>query len=209
MPFHWIDFCLIIILGLFTLFGFVKGFTQRVFSMASWGGAIFGTFKLYPILKPLVVQYIVSGTTATVLTSSILFIVLLVLLKVGTTWLSTLIHKSPLKGLDRFLGMILGFGIGVIILCLGGIIVHVFVPQTYYPSDLHRSFLWPWLTKGQLYIQELNSAQKKNLKTEELFKDLPSLSFRDPLSKETFSSSEVRYDDKERSQLNNLIEKNT
>jgi uncharacterized membrane protein required for colicin V production len=208
MTFHWIDFFLIIILGLFALVGFVKGFTQRVFSIASWGGAIFGTFKLYPILKPLVVQYIASGTTATVLTSAILFIVLLVLLKVSTTGLSNLIHKSPLKGLDRLLGMILGIGIGAIILCLMGMIVHVFVPQTYHPKDLDRSLLWPWMIKGQHYIEELNNVQKKNLATEGLFKDLPSLSLPESLSKDP-DLTEVHYDDKERSQLDTLIEKNT
>lgn len=203
MTFHWIDFCLVIILGLFSLVGFVKGFTQRVLSILSWGGAIFGTFKLYPLTRPLVVQYIASGTTATVLTSAFLFIVFLVLLKVATTAFSNLIHKSPLKGLDRFLGMILGFGLGAFVLCLLGIMVQIFVPQTYYPKNLQNSLLCPWITKGQTYIEGISPLQKKNLETPEFLKKLPSL----PEGKGIHTTG-ASYDKKERAQLNKLIERN-
>jgi membrane protein required for colicin V production len=205
MTFHWIDIFLIIILGLFALIGFVKGFTQRVLSLLSWGGAIFGTFKLYPLTRPFIVHHIAGGTTATVLTSAFLFVTLLLLLKLITTAFSNLIQRSPLKGLDRLLGMVFGLGIGAFVLCLFGIIVQIFVPQSYYPKNLQNSILWPWITKGQTYIEDLSPLQKKDIKAPDLFKTVSALTNQKPAPQK----EEAHYDQKERSQLDKLIAKNT
>ena len=152
--FNWLDALIILAIILFGLIGFVKGFTQRVLSLVSWAAAIGLSFKAYPFLKPLVERYIASGTTAIVLTSAVVFVALLVVFKLLAHALSALIHKSPLKGLDRFLGIIVGLAMGAFIISIVAIAVHAFFKPTHTPEVIRTSKIWPFVLEGQQYIEK-------------------------------------------------------
>ena len=193
---NWIDIAIILSLGLFSLIGFVKGFTQRILSLISWGGSILLSFRLFPYLRPLIAQY-VSGTTATVLTSAILFISLLILFKVATNAIVSLIHKSPLSGLDRLLGVVFGFVMGALILSLIAVMVNVFVARHHYPEAMRTSKLWPYVVQGQSYIEDMSPLKKKVLGKGNLLENFK--------SKAKAKAEEIGYNATERSKLEQLI----
>lgn len=197
---NWIDIAIILCLGLFGLMGFIKGFTQRILSLISWAGSILLSFRLFPYLRPFINQY-VSGTTATVLTSAVLFITLLILFKLTTNAITSLIHKSPLSGLDRMLGVIFGLLMGGLILSLVAIIVSVFVPRSHYPNAIRTSKLWPYVVRGQDYIEGMSPLKKNSLTRTPLLKNVGKVK----QVKESKAEESSGYSAKERSQLDQLI----
>ena len=198
--FNWLDALIILSLVLFCLIGFVKGFTQRILSLMSWIGAIVLSFKFYPFLRPLVEKYIASGTPGIVLTSAVLFITLLVLFKLLTAALSTLIQKSPLKGLDRLLGIFFSLAVGTFILSIAAIVVQVFFTGSQSPDVMRTSKLWPWVLRGQGYIEDFSPLKQREL-AKELEKHNPLKDVKIP------SHEETGYQKKERSALDHLVDK--
>jgi len=194
--FNWLDALIVLSLVLFCLIGFVKGFTQRILSLLSWVGAIALSFKLYPFLRPLVESHITSGTPATVLTSAVLFLTLLVLFKSLTAALSALIHKSPLRGLDRLLGVFFSLAMGTFILSIAAIVMQVFFTGTHTPDVVRTSKLWPLVLHGQTYIEDLSPLKQRDLEKHNPLKDI-----------KFPSQEEAGYKKKERSALDHLIDK--
>ncbi len=194
--FNWLDGLIVLGLLLFGLMGFIKGFTQRILSLLSWGGAIALSFKIYPFLKPLVTKYIAQGTTATVITSAVLFITLLVLFKLLTTAVSNLIHKGPLKGLDRMLGIIFGIGIGALVVSLTAMIMHIFFTPHMSSDVMRTSKLWPFVLQGEKYVEDLSPLDHKTLAKHNPLKDI-----------DLNPAEEMTYPSKERSELDHLLNK--
>lgn len=198
---NWIDITIIVMLGIFSIIGFAKGFTHRVLSLISWGGSILLSFKLYPMLRPLVAQHIASGTVASFLTGFVLFALLLFAFKALTNAISSLIKKSPFGGLDRLLGVFFGFIMGFLILSLVAIILNVFVSRQHYPQAMRTSKLWPYVMQGQGYIEDLSPLKKKSFNKGDLMKKVESAK---KIPKKLLDNT--GYNKNERSQLTHLIE---
>ena len=160
---NWLDLCIVFILFLFCLLGFMKGFTHRILSLLSWGGAIYLTLHFFPTVRPFIGQYVSSKMATTVITASFLFIALLILFKLITTKLSNLIQKGPLGALDRILGVAFGLMIGLLVLALVGIITNVFVAKHHYPAAMNSSKTWPYIQQGQSYIEAMQPLEKREL----------------------------------------------
>lgn len=211
MSFHWIDYAILGILGLFGLFGFIRGFTGRVLSLLSWGGAIAGSLKLSPLLRPWIDSFIHSSLGAILLAYGGIFLVLLILLKALTNAISQWVQKTPFKILDRILGLALSIFLGFIVLSVLAALLHIFLPSSYIAKDLKQSKLFPYILQGQNHVEEMNPFKGKQALGEWVS---PSVlhDFSDKISNPSAYASSVEdaeYDPSERSALTALIQKNT
>ena len=195
MTLNWVDFSIIGFLTVFSLLGFIKGFTHRVLSLLSWGGAITLTLRYFDPTRQWMSQHISSPLGSTVATSACLFLGFLIAFKLLTSKISLGIQKSPLGFIDRTLGVAFGALIGTALLLVLSIIITVFVPSLYRTEGGMKSVLMPYVLEGQNYISQLSPVQKEK-------KILESVQKKIEVKKE---SGETGYRPKERKKLDALI----
>ncbi len=135
------------------ILGFFSGFTEKFFSLASWALASLLASHIYPYLKPWVSGFISNpiGATATTLIS--VFLVLLVTFKIATGHISRFVKNSPLGGLDRGLGVILGLCTGGALLAGVALVYRFFFNVEPLPSALQASKLWRESWNASYYLE--------------------------------------------------------
>ena len=115
---HWIDYAIIVVVGLSVITGLMRGFVKELIALGVWIAAIWIGFHYSPALSALLKPYIPDNTLRGVL--SFVALLLGVLLAGGllNMLLSLILNRSGLKGTDRLLGMGFGFVRGTFIVAL-------------------------------------------------------------------------------------------
>ncbi len=167
---NWMDVILMAILLVFSIMGFITGFTEKFFSILSWVGAGISTLHLYPLAKPFAARYIENDTWATIATFAIIFLSLLIVFKLVTRFLSKSVKDSPLGSLDRGLGVILGALTGFFFLSCLTLAGRYFFTPSHYPEPLKVSKIWSWAEFGGYYLEKVLPPLKLS---EPLVKPLP------------------------------------
>jgi membrane protein required for colicin V production len=159
---NWIDIALLALLLLFAVFGFIAGFTEKFFSIASWVGAGLLTSHVYPWLKPFGKQFISNDTLASIATFGIIFLILLIIFKLATGRLSRSVKGSPLGSLDRALGVILGVFTGLFLLASLCLLNRAFFNVLGNSSAFNHSKVWAFTQMNSAYLEKLlpNSVAK-------------------------------------------------
>lgn len=152
---NWMDVILLAILLVFSIMGFISGFTEKFFSILSWVGAGIVTLHLYPLAKPLAARYIESDTWATIATFAIIFLILLIIFKLVTRFLSNSVKGGPLGSLDRGLGVILGALTGFFFLASMTLAGRYFFTPSHYPEPLKAAKIWSWAEFGGYYLEKI------------------------------------------------------
>ncbi len=206
--FNFFDYGLILFLLFFGIFGFIKGFTQKILSIFSWGGAIGLSFYLYPFAKPLIGRYIENKLIVTLLTCILLFIFFLVIFKIITATITNNIQKSSIGFLDRVLGFIIGTLTGFLIVSLVAIVMHVLLPLRSYPTMMQKSALWPFAEQSGKYIQNIKPLIKGyNASKGDLKSGLDSIEFSKIKATKNLGD-ETAYRKKDRGMLDSLVQAN-
>lgn len=152
---NWIDIGFILFILIFGIFGFLSGFTDKFLSSIAWVSASLLTMHTYPFLKPWVATHISNPTIATAVTFGAIFLVLIITFKMGVSYVATFIKDSPLGGLDRGLGILLGIITGIIFLALLTLAMRFVVKNSEYPAELKQSKIWVFSTAIGTYIEKI------------------------------------------------------
>jgi membrane protein required for colicin V production len=152
---NWMDVILSGILLVFSVMGFIAGFTEKFFSILSWVGAGISTLHLYPLAKPFAGRHIENDTWATIATFALIFLVLLIVFKLVTRFLSNSVKGGPLGSLDRGLGVILGALTGFFFLASLTLAGRYFFTPSHYPEPLKVSKIWSWAEFGGYYLEKV------------------------------------------------------
>lgn len=124
-----IDFIFLLIVVLFTLSGFKRGFIKEAFNLI----AIFLSLYLLPIVYELIIKYIkikIETKIMNYVVYFILFIIIYIILGLVSDGISKLINKTPLNIFNRFLGSILGLVKSAIIIFI--IFTTLIISKHYY-----------------------------------------------------------------------------
>ncbi|MEY6433560.1 CvpA family protein [Thioalkalicoccus limnaeus] len=136
---NWVDYLILVIIGLSAVIGFARGLIREVLSLGIWIAAIFVAWLFFrdlaAELEPWISTPSVRQVTAFVL---IVFGMLLIGALLGFV-LTTLIDKTGLSGFDRLMGLIFGVARGGVLVALLVFIVAL-TPMT---ED-------PWWNESQL-----------------------------------------------------------
>src|SRR5918994_4892255 len=119
MPFSVLDLVVIGIVLISALLAAVRGFTREVLAIVAWVVAAAARWYLHPMARPIVQQYISSGTVALVATIGGIFVVTLIIVSIITVQISDLILDSRIGALDRTLGLFFGAARGFLICVIG------------------------------------------------------------------------------------------
>lgn len=152
---NWVDISLFVVLLAFAVFGFISGFTEKFFSIMSWGGAGIATMHVYPWLKPWAKQHIENETLASIVTFSAIFLVLLISFRLATSFISKSIKDSPLGALDRSLGVVFGVITGLFLLSTACLIDSLYLHTLEKKESFNDSKVWGFTTLTSSYLQKL------------------------------------------------------
>ncbi|MBL0941175.1 MAG: CvpA family protein [Alphaproteobacteria bacterium] len=124
--FNTFDVAILAIIVIFGLIGFSLGITRMLLGIAGWVGAAFFTFYAYlsngfKFIRPFVRRYITDPFLCDLVIGLVLFVVFLMILNFLNRSISTYVKKSILGGIDRSLGLLLGFTLA------GGLLSSVFL----------------------------------------------------------------------------------
>jgi len=141
MDFNWVDYSIIGILGFSVLVGLLRGFVREVLSLTSWILAFWISFTFSGDVARLLETDISSPVLRIVIAVAVLFIVSFIIMTIISMLITKILEKMRLRGTDKTLGVIFGFGRGILLvtllLLLGNVI---WVAQT---SWLQASILVP------------------------------------------------------------------
>lgn len=132
MTLSGLDVVFLIVVGFAVIRAALRGFIRELLSMAALilglGAAVFfsGTVSRY------LVDAIPSGPWAQVVSFLGLFVVVYIVVKIFEGALKRLIDRVNLEGLDRALGLILGFAEGVVVVF---ILLLILQAQPFVPTD--------------------------------------------------------------------------
>lgn len=118
MAWHWVDYCILGIIGLSVLTGIFRGFVKELIALCVWILAIWLAFNYSQHLDPLLTPYIHDKTVRTSVSFIAVLIGTLIIGGLFNAFLSFVLKRSGLSGTDRLLGVGFGFVRGVFIVAL-------------------------------------------------------------------------------------------
>ena len=167
MNFNWIDFLLLVVLGLTVLFGILKGFVRQIIGICAVVVGLMLAVNTYQDVSGYISQWINSSTLSHFIAFIAVFTATLCLGGILSFFFSKVI-KGPLKFVNSALGGGLGLLKGLLI-C--GVIVFAILVFPFQEDALKKSVLAPYclrITKAVIYLIPKDLKVKFN----EAYKDI-------------------------------------
>ena len=149
-----------------------KGFVLSILSMAKWLLAYVITLILFPRIKPYVEDIIDNKYVLDVSLGIAIFIVVIFLVLLINKGISKAVQYTGIGGLDTTFGFFFGF-VKAYIICVcifSG--VHIVYNYDKWPTNLDKSFTFPYLEKGSNYLIKEFPNEKTYQESKEKIKDI-------------------------------------
>jgi membrane protein required for colicin V production len=149
-----------------------KGFVLSILSMAKWLLAYVITLILFPRIKPYVEDIIDNEYVLDVSLGIAIFIVVIFLVLLINKGISKAVQYTGIGGLDTTFGFFFGF-VKAYIICVcifSG--VHIVYNYDKWPTNLDKSFTFPYLEKGSNYLIKEFPNEKTYQESKEKINDI-------------------------------------
>jgi len=138
-----VDFLVVGVILLSALFAMWRGLVQETLSIVAWVAAAYSALRFYPLLQPLLENYIASSRLASLAAGAIIFLVVLIPLSFLSHRFGENVKKSEIGPVDRSLGFVFGVGRGLVIVGIAYIAFTALVPTRDHPGWLTHARLLP------------------------------------------------------------------
>lgn len=118
MAWHWMDYAILVVIGLSVLTGLFRGFLKELIALCVWVLAIWLAFYYTESVEHWLLPYFHEETLRKVTAFIAILLTTLIIGGLLNILLGLLIARSGLSGTDRILGMGFGFIRGVFIVAL-------------------------------------------------------------------------------------------
>ena len=163
-------FCIITILSLIR--GYKKGFVLSVLSMAKWLLAYVITLILFPRIKPHLEDIIDNEYVLDVSLGIAIFIVVIFLILLVNKGISKAVRYTGIGSLDTMFGFFFGFFRAYIISVCIFSAIHIVYNHDKWPLNIKKSYIFPYLEKGSIYILKEFPDEKTYQESKEKIEDL-------------------------------------
>jgi len=125
---QWIDWAILIVIGLSAGISLLRGFVREALSLAGWVLAFFVAKGFYQEFSSLLVSYIDTPSLRYAVSWAALFVLTLTISGLVNYVLGQLIEKAGLSGMDRIMGMAFGALRGVLLVSVAVLVLREFTP---------------------------------------------------------------------------------
>jgi membrane protein required for colicin V production len=159
----WVDWFIISGCCASAAFGAWRGFTKETLSLVTWLAAVWVAWRFTWVVEPMLGEWIATPEIKIWIARGLIFMLILI---IGgrIAWLfRRVIRGTGLSGADRFLGLLLGFGRGIVVLGLFAIILESssFEENSWWQEAKIKPYgdrvaegIRFYVSLGSLYIQE-------------------------------------------------------
>lgn len=137
---QWVDWAILIIIGLSAGVSLLRGFVREALSLAGWIIAFFVAKGFYQAFSVLLESHIQTPSLRLAVSWATLFFLTLTATGLINYIIGQLVEKAGLSGMDRFMGMAFGALRGVLVVSFAAIALRAFTPVA---QD-------PWWKQSQL-----------------------------------------------------------
>jgi membrane protein required for colicin V production len=143
MNLTWIDFVVIAIIAISTIFAMLRGFVSETLSIVGWAAAALAALYFGHYGVPIFAHFVKAEWLAKVLGYAAVFFIVLIPISMASFRISQGVRESSVGLVDRTLGALFGIARGLVI--VGGlyILFSLFVPLRDQPASLKESRLLP------------------------------------------------------------------
>ena len=125
---QWIDWAILIVIGLSAGISLLRGFVREALSLAGWILAFFVAKGFYQEFSSLLESSIETTSLRYAVSWAALFVLTLTISGLINYILSQLIEKAGLSGMDRIMGMAFGALRGVLLVSVAVLLLREFTP---------------------------------------------------------------------------------
>ena len=167
-----IDLLYLIITILSVIKCYKKGFVLSLLSIAKWLLAYVLTLLIFPRIKPYFKDIIDNDYVLDIGLGISIFIIVIFLVLMINKGLSKAIRYTGIGSLDTIFGFFFGFIRAYIIsICIfSG--VHIVYNYDKWPTNINKSFIFPYLEKGSNYLLKEFPNEKKYQESKEKIEEL-------------------------------------
>ena len=124
-----IDIIVVVTVIISVLFALYRGLVRELLGIAAWILAGFAALYSYAPLQPVMNKMIENKTTAGVVGSATVALVVLVVMTLINSWITGRLRKSALSGLDRTLGFAFGVARAGLLAAICYLAASMFMPE--------------------------------------------------------------------------------
>ena len=123
------DYAVIGVILLSGFFAYARGFVREALSIAAWINASFIALYAFPYVAPLFEKALPKGVIANAAAAGVVFILALMILHMVSSRLARRVKDSALSPVDRTFGLLFGLARGMILVCIGYILLGWLLPS--------------------------------------------------------------------------------
>lgn len=153
---NWFDFAVIGIVLLSGLLAMARGFVKELLALAGWIVAAIVTFVLLPYARDPVRSLVKSHTIADIGTGIVIFLIVLVICGLATSWLTRRMPGGTFGFLDGVLGLVFGLARGALLVSIAFVLLKVAFKEDNLPQWVAEARTKEYLEQGAALIDRLN-----------------------------------------------------
>jgi len=153
---NWFDFAVIGVLALSGLLAMARGFVKELLSLAGWIVAAIVTFMALPYVRDPVRNIVKSQTIADIGSGIVIFLVVLVICGLVTSWITRKMPGGTFGFLDGLLGLVFGLARGALLVALAYLLLEFAFKKESLPTWVQEAKTKPYLDDGAAVLRRLN-----------------------------------------------------
>lgn len=206
-----LDATVVIIMVIFGIASYVRGFTAAALTLAAWGGAFMTTGYLSPLVVPHVYEMVQPEIMATIITYVVMFILSLLVLKLVAGMIGKMVKNSDIGSLDSAMGLLFGLFTGMFVISALYMLTTPFISENNQPDWFQEAKSRPLIQYGASMISAMNpyfdeldlQEKRKDIEAlERMKKMIPSF----PTNNKT-SKKQEKYKKENQEEMDRLFEK--
>ncbi len=151
-----LDAVVIILLLVFGVASYIRGFTASALTLAAWGGAFIITGYFAPDIIPHISTMVQPELIAFILTYAILFALSLVVLKLVASLIGKMVKDSNIGSLDSAMGLLFGLFSGMFVISALYMITTPFISENNQADWFRQAKSRPLIQYGASMISAMN-----------------------------------------------------
>jgi len=156
VSFNPLDAAVVVIMLIFGIASYVRGFTAAALTLAAWGGAFMATSYFAPLVVPHVYEMVQPEIMAYVMTYAVMFALSLLVLKLIAGMIGKMVRNSGIGALDSAMGLLFGLFTGMFVISALYMLTTPFISENNHPNWFINAKSRPLIQYGSSMISAMN-----------------------------------------------------